>query len=94
MSPRWPPGADLSTALGRFERNRRPLVDMLQRRGHDEGASALGGWPGSESIVNLAVRLMRFAPPARQRADILQMSGLDGTGFDLAAAGVRAPVPW
>lgn len=85
---------DLSAALARFERDRRPLVDRLQRQGHNESASVLRRWFGSEIIVNLALRLTRFASPGRQRADILTMSGLDGHGLDLAAAGVRAPVPW
>jgi 2-polyprenyl-6-methoxyphenol hydroxylase-like FAD-dependent oxidoreductase len=85
---------DLSSALTRFEQDRRPLVDRLQQQGHDESASVLGRWFGSETIVNLALRLTRFVSSSRQRADILAMSGLDGKGFDLAAAGVRPPIPW
>jgi 2-polyprenyl-6-methoxyphenol hydroxylase-like FAD-dependent oxidoreductase len=85
---------DLSGALARFEQDRRPLVDRLQRQGHNEGVSVLRRWLGSETIVNLALRLTRFASSSRQRADILAMSGLDGKGFDLAAAGVRTPIPW
>ncbi len=85
---------DLSGTLARFEQGRRPLVDRLQRQGHNEAAGALRRWLGSETIVNLALRLTRFASSRRQRADILAMSGLDGKGFDLAAAGVRTPIPW
>lgn len=85
---------DIAGALASFEKDRRPLVDRLQERGHSEGASVQGRWLGSEAIVNLAVRLTRFASFSRQRADILAMSGLDGNGFDLTAAGIRAPVPW
>lgn len=88
------PDGDVSAALARFERDRRPLVDRLQEEGHDESTSVLRRWPGSEIIVNLALRLTRFASSSRQRADILAMSGLDGKGLDLAAAGVRAPIPW
>lgn len=86
--------SDLSGVLTRFERDRRPLVDGLQREGHNEGASVLRRWLGSEIIVNLALRLTRFASSSRQRANILAMSGLDGKGFDLTAAGVRTPIPW
>jgi len=85
---------DMSVALARFERDRRPQVDKLQQQGHDESTSALRPWLGSEIIVNLALRLTRLASPNRKRADVLAMSGLDGTGLDLAAAGVRAPIPW
>lgn len=88
------PDGDLLGALARFEQDRRPVVDRLQQQGHDETASVLRRWFGSEMIVNLALRLSRFASFGRQRADILVTSGLDGTGFGLAAAGVRMPVPW
>lgn len=88
------PDGDLAAALARFEQDRRPLVDRLQRQGHDESASVLRRWPGSEIIVNLALQLTRFASSGRQRADILAMSGLDGKGLDLSAAGVRMPIPW
>ena len=88
------PDGDISLALARFERDRRPQVDRLQQQGHDESTSVLRRWPGSEIIVNLALRLTRLASSSRQRADVLAMSGLDGTELDLAAAGVRAPIPW
>ncbi|WP_104668124.1 FAD-dependent oxidoreductase [Ensifer adhaerens] len=81
-------------ALARFETDRRPLVDDLQQRGHDESASALRHWPGFEAVVIIALRLARFVPPSGQHAEVLAMSGLVGTGFDLAAAGVRGTVPW
>lgn len=81
-------------ALARFETDRRPLVDDLQQRGHDESASVLRHWPGFEAVVNIALRLARFVPPSGQHAEVLAMSGLVGTGFDLAAAGVRGTVPW
>ncbi len=84
----------LAGALARFEADRRPMVDRLQQRGHDESVSVGGRWLGLEAIVNLALRLARFSSPSRQRADILAMNGLDGTGFNLAAAGVRGAVPW
>lgn len=87
-------GADLSGTLARFEQDRRPLVDGLQRRGHDEGASLLRSWIGFELITNLMLRLTQFASPRRQRADILTLSGLDGNGFNLEAAGIHAPIPW
>jgi 2-polyprenyl-6-methoxyphenol hydroxylase-like FAD-dependent oxidoreductase len=88
------PNADVSVALARFERDRRPQIDSLQQQGHDESTSVLRRWPGSEIIVNLALRLTRLASSSRQRADVLAMSGLDGTGLDLAAAGVRTPISW
>ena len=88
------PNEDVSVALAWFERERRPQVDRLQQQGHDESTSVLGRRPGSELIVKLALRLTRLASPSRQRADVMAMSGLDGTGLDLAAAGVRAPIPW
>lgn len=85
---------DLSEALTRFEQDRRPLVDRLQQKGHDEGASVIRRWRGFEPIVNLVVRLAQFASPSRQRADILMLNGLDGKGSDLEAAGIRVPSPW
>ena len=88
------PDRDLSGALAAFEHDRRPLVDGLQRRGHDEGTSASRRWRGADAIINLMLRLSRFFPSGRQRADILAMGGLDGTGFHLSAAGVRMPPPW
>ncbi len=89
------PDGDVFVALASFEQDRRPLVDRLQQQGRsDERTSALRHWPGLETVINLALRLSRFASSNRQRADILAMSGLDGKGLDLAAAGVRSPVPW
>lgn len=89
------PDRDISLALVSFEQDRRPLVDRLQQQGRsDERTSALRRWPGLETMVNLALRLSRFASSNRQRADILAMSGLDGKEFDLTAAGIRTPVPW
>ncbi|KUL96160.1 hypothetical protein DK26_04560 [Bosea sp. WAO] len=88
------PDGEISVALARFEQDRRPQVDRLQQQGQDESTSVLGRWPGSQIIVNLALRLTRLASSSRQRADVLAMSGLDGTGLDLAATGVRAPIPW
>ena len=86
--------ADLSDALALFEQDRRSMVDRLQRRGHDEGASVVRRWSGFEPMVNFMLRLVRFASPARWRADIRLFSGLDGEYLDLEAAGVRAPIPW
>lgn len=84
----------LGEALLRFEHDRRPVVDEMQLRGHREGAAAITSWPGKEAITNFVLRLARFASPARQRADVLLMSGLAPGDPDLAAAGVSSPLPW
>ncbi|GAA0714221.1 FAD-dependent monooxygenase [Dactylosporangium roseum] len=86
--------AGLPEALNQFELGRRPIVDSLQRKGHDEGASVMPRWTGYQSLVNLAVRLARFTPSSMKRAAVLSLSGLDGREFDLHSAGVRAPIPW
>lgn len=87
-------GSDLPGAFTRFERDRRHLVDGLQQQGYRESASALARWPGSEAFNRLALWLSGFASASQQYADILAMSGLDGSGFGPAAAGVRSPIPW
>lgn len=86
--------ADCSSALGQFERRRRPMVDALQRRGQQEGVVGTSSWPGADLLFGLALRLVRFAPRSRRHDEIRLMSGLDGRGFDLAAAGIPSPLPW
>lgn len=85
---------DVVAALATYERDRRPMVDEMQRRGQQEGVAGTQGWPGAELLVNLAIRLSRFTPNSRRRAELRFMSGLDGNGADLLAAGVRVPLPW
>ena len=87
-------GPCLAEVLQRFEHDRRPIVEKLQLQGHREGAAATVRWPGTEVITNFLLRLARFTSPAKQRADILLMSGLEGGDRDLAAAGVSRPLPW
>lgn len=89
-----PATSDLSEALGRFERDRRPLVETLQRRGHQEGIVGTQNWPGAELLFRLALRLARFTSSARRHAEIRMISGLERDGFDLAAAGIGLSVPW
>ncbi|MEW6734684.1 MAG: NAD(P)/FAD-dependent oxidoreductase [Acidobacteriota bacterium] len=85
---------DFSKALVRFERDRRSLVEIIQQRGYQEGIVGTQSWPGAELLFKLALRLARFASSARRNAEVRMMSGLDGEGFDLVAAGIRLPVPW
>lgn len=89
-----PAAHDFSEALGRFERGRRSLVDAIQRQGHEDGLAGTQDCPGAELLFSLALRLARFTSSARRQAEIRMMSGLDGDGFDLAAAGVPLPMPW
>lgn len=89
-----PATSDLSAALGRFERDRRSLVEILQRRGHQEGIVGTQNWPGAELLFRLALRLARLASRARRHAEIRMISGLERDGFDLAAAGIGLSVPW
>lgn len=85
---------DLSKALGRFECDRRPLVETLQRRGHQEGTLGTQSWPGADLLFRLALRLARLAPRAKRHAAIRMISGLERDGLDLAAAGIGLSVPW
>lgn len=89
-----PATGDLGDVLRRFERERRPPVETLQRRGHQEGIVGTQGWPGAEWLFGLALRLASLAPRATRHAAIRTISGLQGTGFDLAAAGIGLPLPW
>lgn len=84
----------VSEALGRFERDRRPPVETIQRRGHQEGVLGTQSWPGAELLFRLAVRLARHTSRARRHAEIRMISGLGGEGFDLDAVGIHLPVPW
>lgn len=89
-----PAMADIRDALGQFERERRPLVETIQRRGHQEGIAGTQDWPGAELLFKLVLRLARFASSARRRAEIRMIGGLERDGFDLGAAGIRPRVPW
>lgn len=84
----------LDEALVQFERERRPLVETLQRRGHHEGILGTQSWPGADLLFRLLLRLVRHAPHARRRAEIRMISGLERNGFDLAAAGIGLSMPW
>lgn len=85
---------DLNTAIGRFENDRRPLVEALQRRGHREGIIGTQIWPGADLLFRLALGFARFVPRAKRQAEMRIFSGLKRQGFDLAAAGIGLPVPW
>lgn len=89
------PSADsLSEELARFERERRPLVEAIQRRGRQDGVAGTQSWPGADLLLRTALRLSRFSSRARRRAEIRTIGGLEGDGIDLASAGVRLPLPW
>lgn len=88
------PATDPAAALERFERERRPLVERLQRRGQQEGVAGTLRWPGVDLLFALALRLARFSSRSRRRAGVRLMSGLAGAGLDLASAGISAPLPW
>lgn len=87
-------GETIDAALAAYERDRRPMVDEMQRRGQQEGIAGTQGWPGAETLVKFAIRLARFTPAPRRRAELRFMSGLERDGTDLGAAGVRQPLPW
>ncbi len=86
--------ANPEKALKQFEQNRRPLVEAIQQRGHEEGVLGTQAWPGAELLFKLLIRLARFTSGARHRAEIRMLSGLDYEGFDLDAIGIEPPVPW
>lgn len=82
---------ELEQALERFERDRKPLVERIQRRGSREGRASTRSGPGSTALLNLSLRLARLAPASVRRAEIRLMSGLRGRrGLDLQAAGIEA----
>lgn len=85
---------DLNTAIDRFENDRRPLVEALQRRGHQEGIIGTQTWPGADLLFRLALGFARFVPRAKRQAEMRTFTGLKRQGFDLAAAGIGLPVPW
>lgn len=89
-----PAARDLGEALGRFERERRPLVETLQRRGHHDGIVGTQNWPGAEWLFRLALRLAPLSSRTRRHAEIRMISGLERDGFDLAAAGIGLSLPW
>lgn len=89
-----PRTAAIGDALAQFERERRPLVEAMQRRGTQEGIVGTQDWPGAELLFKLLLRLARLASSARRRAEIRMISGLGRDGFDLAAAGILPRVPW
>lgn len=85
---------EVGDALAAYERDRHPIVDEMQRRGQQEGVAGTQGWPGAEMLMQLAIRLSRFAPASRRQAEIRFMSGLQGEGVGLRAAGVCQQLPW
>lgn len=86
--------SDFTVPFERFEHERRSLVEALQSRGHQEGFVGTLNLLGADFILKLILRLSRFSSKARRNAEIRMMSGLEGDGFDLSAAGIHLPLPW
>lgn len=85
---------NIREALRRFERDRRPLVEAIQRRGNQGGVLGTLSWPGADVLFKLLLRFARLSSRAARRAEIRMISGFDREGLELGAVGVHPPVPW